>query len=106
VLDTTPARTVLAVALGVALYQAWLVAQSAGKVPDELVGTADSRGNVAVEVELTIPAERFHILELQQYGRIRGTDGEVMQLRSVPLDALDDLARLYWVRELRLPPST
>jgi hypothetical protein len=45
--------------------------------------------------------ERFHVLELQEYGRVRGTDGTVLHLRSVSPAGVDEMARKYWIDEIR-----
>jgi hypothetical protein len=54
-----------------------------------------------VDVVLGFPPERFHTLELQEYGRVRGTTENVLHLRSVTQDGVDAMARKYWIKEIR-----
>lgn len=63
----------------------------------------DRRGRFAVDVRLDFAPERYHILELQKHGRIAGTDGNVVHLRSVSPAGVDALARMYWIDRLNEP---
>lgn len=100
-LGTVGGRTLAVLLLLVVTYQAALSLTAGGKVAEGITATADARGRVAVDVVLGFPPERFHVLELQEYGRVRGTDGHVLHLRSVEPDDLRAIARRYWIRELR-----
>ncbi len=49
---------------------------------------------------LGFPPERFHVLQLQDYGRIRGTEGNVLHLRGVTQADIDEMARKYWIKQI------
>lgn len=101
-LTTTGARMLMIGVLLAVSYQVWLTAQAGGKLDAAIESSVDARGQVNLEVELGFPPERFHILHLQDHGRIRRTDGNVVELRSVSLDSTQQLARTYWIREIRV----
>ncbi len=101
VLGTVGGRTLAVLIVLVLVYQVWIGVTSATKVADGVGDETDARGRFAVDVELGFPPERFHVLELQQYGRIRSTDGNVLHLRSVTQSDLDAMARKYWIKEIR-----
>ncbi len=81
-------------------YQVWLSVQAIGKVDDGVGTDPAPNGRFSVDVRLDFPPERFHILELQQHGRIAGSDGNVVHLRSVSPEGVDALARMYWIDEI------
>lgn len=91
------ARRLLIVAALLITYQVWLLVQSTGKVEPGVGENPGSDGRFPVDVVLDFPPERFHILELQNHGRISGTDDTVVHLGSVSPAGTDALARLYWV---------
>lgn len=93
-------RRLLVVVLLVVVYQVWINVQAVGKVADGVGVEANERGRFTVDVRLGFPPERFHILELQDHGRISGTDDMVVHLRSVSPAGVDALARMYWVEEI------
>lgn len=90
-------RRLLVVLVLIVAYQGWLSIQAVGKAEPDVGSSADSHGRFSVDVKLGFAPERFHILQLQKHGRIAGTDGNVVHLRSVSADGVDALARLYWV---------
>lgn len=79
-----------------------MVALAPRKVADDI--QPNSAGRVNVRVELTVPAERFHVLAFQKFGRVSGTRENTVDVRSVPNEDLNALARPYWVR--RVVPLT
>ncbi len=101
VLGTVGGRTLAVLLLLVLIYQAWIGVTALGKVADGVGDKPDARGRVAVDVVLGFPPERFHTLELQEYGRVRGTTENVVHLRTVTPDDVDALARKYWIKEIR-----
>lgn len=101
VLGTVGGRTLAALLVLVLAYQAWIAVTAAGKVADGVGDDPDQRGRFAVDVVLDFPPERFHILELQEYGRVRGTTDNVLHLHMVTSDAVDAMARKYWIEEIR-----
>src|SRR5690606_29229925 len=70
-LGTVGGRTLAVLLLLIILYQAWLTVTATSKVHDAVGSNPDERGRFAVDVVLGFPPERFHILQLQNYGRIR-----------------------------------
>jgi hypothetical protein len=89
---------VIAAALGLYLaWQLWLSLVAPGKVADELrVG----RPRVNVQVTLAFPPERFHVLAMQRFGRVSGTEKNSVEVRGVKKDDLNAVARPYWVRSV------
>lgn len=100
-LASTGGRTVIIAALLVSLYQGWLTIQAPGKIDPAVWDGIDRRGRVSIEVEFGFAPERFHILHLQEIGRIRRTRGSVVEVRSVEVRSVGELARNYWVKEIR-----
>ena len=101
VLGTIGGRTLAVLLLLILIYQAWLSVTALDKVADGVGDDRDARGRFAVDVVLGFPPERFHTLELQEFGRIRGTTGNVLHLHSVTPDGVDAMARKYWIKEIR-----
>jgi hypothetical protein len=98
-----PLRRIAVVVALVLLYQGWLGVQAIGKVAPGVGADPDERGRFPVDVVLDFPPERYHVLELQKHGRIAGTDGTVVHLRSVSPAGVDALAREYWIDALEAP---
>lgn len=99
-LGTVGGRTLAVLLLLIILYQAWLTVTATSKVHDAVGSNPDERGRFAVDVVLGFPPERFHILQLQNYGRIRSTEGNVLHLRAVTEADVDAMARKYWIKEI------
>lgn len=55
-----------------------------------------------IAVVLRFPPERFHIEQLQQFGRVAGTQGARVEVRGVRVSDLERLARPFWV--VRIEP--
>ena len=101
ILGSVRGRIVLA-ALALYLgFQAWLTLSAPGKVAPDLAGTPARRLNVTVT--LPFPPERFHVLALQRFGRVAGTEENAVELRGVAKENLTALARPYWV--VRVGPT-
>lgn len=98
-------RRIAVVILLVLVYQGWLSVQAIGKAEPGVGADPDERGRFPVDVVLDFPPERYHVLELQKHGRIAGTDGNVVHLRSVSPAGVDALAREYWIDALRAPDT-
>ena len=101
----TAVRRIVIVVLLVVAYQGWLSVQALGKVGSEVGEDPNARGRFAVSVVLDFKPQRFHILELQKHGLIRGTDGTVVQLRAVSPAGADALARYYWIEAIKAPQT-
>ncbi|GAA3963173.1 hypothetical protein GCM10023085_52260 [Actinomadura viridis] len=102
-LRNAPLRRLLIVVLIVAAYQGWLSVQAVGKADPGVGARPDPQGRFPVDVVLGFPPERYHMLQLQKHGRLRGTEGTVVHLRSVSPAGVDALARMYWVKSIRSP---
>ncbi|MGW6455996.1 hypothetical protein ACWF94_08715 [Streptomyces sp. NPDC055078] len=96
-------RKIAVVILLVVAYQIWLSVQAQGKAGAGVGEERDARGRFSVDVRLGFTPERYHILQLQKHGRIAGTEGHVVQLRSVAPAGVDALARWYWVESIEAP---
>ena len=96
VLASTQGRIVLGL-LGLYLaWQVWLTLAAPGKIAPF---PAD-RERVNVLATLPFPAERFHVLVFQGYGRVSGTTGNTVEIRGVRKGDLRAIARHYWVRRV------
>jgi len=78
-------------------WQAWLTVAAPGKVVDEL---RTGRPRVNVQVTLAFPPERFHVLAMQRFGRVSGTEKNSVEVRGVKQEDLNAVARPYWVRRV------
>lgn len=93
-------RRLLLVMGCIAAWQGWVAYQAAAKIPADLAAYVNPRGAVDLRVTLRFPPERFHVLTFQRFGRVSGTEGEVVEVRSVPLVRVREIARFYWVRQI------
>ncbi len=78
-------------------WQLWLVLAAPAKVSGEL--RADGP-RVNVLVTLAFPPERFHVLALQRFGRVSGTENNSVEVRGVKQQDLNAVAKPYWVRSV------
>lgn len=101
VLGTVGGRTLAVVVVLLLAYQVWIGVSASGRVADGVGDDPDRRGRFAVDVVLGFAPERFHVLKLQEYGRVRGTTGNVIHLHMVTEDGVDAMSRTYWIKELR-----
>lgn len=90
-------RIVAGAILAYAGWQAWLTAAAPGKVAPEL---RSDRARVNVAVTLAFPPERFHVLAMQRFGRVSGTENNSVEVRGVKREDLNAVARPYWVRRV------
>jgi hypothetical protein len=102
---TTGGQVLIVVVVAYLIFQAWSVVQAGPKIDNRIPQLVDQRGRVNVRVELNFRPERFHILTLQDYGRVTGTDGNTVEVRGITLDGVRDLARKYWVRRIEPLPE-
>ncbi|MBI3976174.1 MAG: hypothetical protein HY334_07255 [Armatimonadetes bacterium] len=100
VLASRPARLLLIIALVVAAWQGWLAYQAGPKIPPDLERYVSARGTVDLVVTLRFPPERFHILMFQRFGRVSGTRDHSVEVRSVPVRRVREIARFYWVQQI------
>jgi hypothetical protein len=99
-LRSTPGRTLAVLLILYAAYQGWIVVQASGKVDPAVYERTDEDGELAVEVHLGFPPERFHVLEIQKFGRIRRVDGTIVEVHSLLPAGVRSLARRYWIRSI------
>ena len=97
VLASTRGRIILAFLAVYLGWQGWLTLAASGKVAPEL---REGRPRVNVLVTLAFPPERFHVLEMQRFGRVSGTEDNSVEVRGVKQDDLNAVARPYWVRRV------
>ena len=92
--QSTQGRIVLAGVLVYAAWQAMLSALAPGKVTEDL---RSGKAKVNVQVSLPFTPDRFHVMAMQRYGRVSGTDDRSIEVRGVKQADLSRLARPYWV---------
>ncbi len=94
ILQSTQGRIVLAGVLVYAAWQGMLGVLAPGKVNDDL---RSGKSKVNVQVTLPFTPDRFHVMAMQRYGRVSGTDERSIEVRGVKQADLSRLARPYWV---------
>jgi len=99
---STRGRIVIAAVVALVLWKLALLLIAPTKVAPNM--TPNARGQVNVLVTLTCDPERFHVLALQPYGRVSGTQDRSIELRGVQVANLNAVARPYWVQ--RVEPLT
>ena len=102
VLSSTGGRAVLAVAAAYLLFQAWTMVTGPAKVEQAVFRALEARGEADVVVELRFRPERFHVLVMQDFGRVTGTRDRTLVVRSVSPEDLEELSRKFWVRQVTL----
>lgn len=90
-------RIVLGCACLLVLWQIQLALTAPGKVADSLRAGS---GKVNVQVFLPFSPERFHVMAMQRYGRVSGTEDTSIEVRGVKRDDLSSLARPFWVKRI------
>ena len=101
VLASNKGRFVLAVIGLYLVRQVWLTLAAPGKI----AAFPGNRERVNVLATLPFPAERFHVLVFQGYGRVSGTAGNTVEIRGVRKGDLRAIARHYWVRRVEPLPE-
>ena len=96
-LASSKGRVVLALLAAYLGWQAWLTLAAPRKIAPELQ-TGPPRVNVLVT--LPFPPERFHVLAMQRFGRVAGTQDNSLEVRGIKRDDLNAIARPYWVRHV------
>ena len=64
----------------------------------ELAGYGEK---VHIAIELNFAPEAFHITRLQDAGRLIKVDGRTTYMMDVPVNIARQIAREYWVRDVR-----
>jgi hypothetical protein len=77
--------------------QVWLTLAAPGKIA---AGIPTDVNRVDVRVLLPFVPERFHVQEMQRFGRVSGTRDNTIEVRGVNRGDLHALARPFWVRQV------
>jgi len=93
-----PLAATLVIAACCVGYQAWLTAGGARKLGDDEVATGP-RGNYEVVVEF-LP-EAFHVTRMQAIGRVIEVRGASVFLMDAGRDDIRELARAYWIADVK-----
>ncbi len=80
-----------------AIWQIYLGFSATAKVDPSL---RDGRTKVNVQVILPFTPDRFHVMAMQQFGRVSGTEETSIEVRGVKRDDLSSLARPFWVKRI------
>jgi hypothetical protein len=79
------------------IWQIYLGFSASGKVDAIL---RDGKNKVNVQVILPFTPDRFHVMAMQQFGRVSGTEDTSIEVRGVKRDDLSSLARPFWVKRI------
>ena len=102
ILQSTRGRIVIGAVLCYFAWQGWLILAAPGKIAP---GFATNAPKVDVLVTLPFPPERFHVMALQKYGRVSGTQDNSIEVRGVNKANLPAVARAYWVTRVEPLPT-
>ncbi len=94
VLGSAKGRFLMAALACYLAWQLWLSHAAPEKIAPRLTEGGDK---VNILVTLPFPPERFHVLALQRFGRVSGTEGNSIEVRGVKSTELTAVARPYWV---------
>ncbi|PSL03637.1 hypothetical protein CLV30_107118 [Haloactinopolyspora alba] len=97
---STGGRTLIVLLVAWLGWQLYLTLAAGGKIDPEIEQASEADAPVSVAVTLDFPPERFHTLELQEFGRVAGVEDNTVELREVAPDDVDSIARIYWVDHL------
>ncbi len=101
IVQSTRGRIVLGALVCYLAWQGWLLLAAPGKIAPGFNAGAQK---VNILVTLPFQPERFHVIALQKYGRVSGTQDNAVEVRGVNQANLSAVARPYWVR--RVEPLT
>jgi hypothetical protein len=101
-LDSPRGRIVLGALVCYFAWQVWLGVAAPGKIAAGLNREAEK---VNIIVTLPFPPERFHVMVLQRYGRVSGTQDNSIEVRGVKKADLQAVARPYWVTRVEPLPT-
>ncbi len=97
ILASAKGRTILLVLLAVLAWHGWLWLAAPFKIAADM---PTDRNRVDVLVTLAFVPDRFHVQELQRFGRVSGTRDNQVEVRSVNRANLHRLARPFWVESV------
>lgn len=79
-------------------FQGWMLFEAPRRVEKGLIERVERDGAVNVVVRLAFPPERFHVLKIQEVGRVGQVSGDTVGVRSIDADGIRTLARnYYWI---------
>ena len=104
-LRSTSGRALVAILVLYGGYESWITIQASGKADPRVFRDRDGDGRLAMEVHLNFPPERFHILEIQRFGRIRNVERNTVEVHSVLPAGVNSLARRYWISSIEPLPE-
>jgi hypothetical protein len=90
-------KIVIASLILFAVWQIYLEIAAPGKVDASL---REGKNKVNVQVVLPFTPDRFHVMAMQQFGRVSGTEDTSIEVRGVKRDDLLSLARPFWVKRI------
>jgi hypothetical protein len=97
IVQSNRGKTVLAGLFLYIVWQLYLGFSASGKVDASL---RDGKTKVNVQVILPFTPDRFHVMAMQQFGRVSGTEDTSIEVRGVKRDDLSSLARPFWVKRI------
>ena len=80
-------------------YQGWLSAGGARKLTQDELPAANTKAHY--EVVVNFPPEAFHITRMQDIGRVIEVRGLSVFLMDLKGDDARELARNYWISDLK-----
>ncbi len=102
ILASTKGRFALVALVFYLAWQAWLSYAAPAKLAPGIDTNAEK---VSVLVTLPFTPERFHVIAMQKYGRVSGTQDNSIEVRGVNKANLLALARPYWVSRVEPLPN-
>jgi hypothetical protein len=97
-LSSTGGRTILVFVGGWLAWQGWMAYSAPGRIEPGLLQRAEEEERIPVLVKLPFEPERFHVLKVQEVGRVRRVKGNVIEVRAIDADGIRRLARqYYWI---------
>ncbi len=97
-LRTRPVAFTLLLAACVLTYQIWIGWGANNKL--QASGLLGRSTPSPVEITLTVDPEQFHMVILQEAGRLIRVEKRQAFLKDVPPDMLRSLARRYWISRI------
>jgi hypothetical protein len=106
-LSSTGARFAYVLIAATLVYQGWMAFEAPRRIEPGLLDAAAKTGSVSILIRLPFPPEHFHILTVQEYGRVRGVNGNTIRMAEVDQDGIWTLARrYYWIQRIDADPGT
>jgi hypothetical protein len=80
-------------------FQFWLIAGGARKLTEDEMPAPNAKAHY--EVVVNFPPEAFHITRMQDIGRVIEVKGNSVFLMDLKGDDARELARNYWIADLK-----